>query len=351
MCLWTRVIAGLAILPALYLASSAGAHDKDEFPLRPIRLIIGAPPCGEMDTLARLVGEYVGQDLGQPVIVDYKPGAANNLAAEAVARSEPDGYTLFLGGRANITHRTMYPWIKYDYASDLTPLGLVGTAPPILVAGLHTPITGVHDLVRIAKERPGELSCGSVGVGTSAHLMCEILKESLEIDLRHVPLQGSAAALTAMIGGRIDMQVTVPSAALPYISAGKVRPLAMLGTARLATLPEVPTLIEAGVAAGDYRIWYGLLAPTGTPTRVVTRLNQALNAALKNPKLIESMARNGVDPATPPNSPSDFQNLIVSETKLWTGVLRKRRIPPADPQEVREEGVDLGGSTVRNFWP
>lgn len=344
-------MAALAILPTLWSPQLAGAHNTGEFPLRPIRLIIGAPPCGEMDTLARLVAEYVGQDLGQPVIVDYKPGAANNLAAEAVARSEPDGYTLFLGGRANITHRTMYPWIKYDYASDLTPLGLVGTAPPILVAGLHTPITALHDLVRLAKKRPGELSCGSVGVGSSSHLMCEILKESLGIDLRHVPFQGSAAALTAMIGGRIDLQVTAPSAALPYISAGKVRPLAMLGTARLATLPKVPTLIEAGAIAGDYRIWYGLLAPTGTPPRVVTRLNQALNAALKNPNLIASMSLNGVDPATPPNRPADFQDLIVSETKFWADVLRKHRIPPADPDGVREEGVASGGFTVRNFWP
>ena len=323
-------MAVLAMLATLLSPQSAAADNTADFPLRPIRLVIGAPPCGETDTLARLVAEYIGEDLGQPVIVDYKPGAATNFAAEAVARSEPDGYTIFLGSRANTTHRTMYPWIKYDYARDLMPLGLVGTMPSILLAGMHTPINGMQDLVRMAQERPGELICGSVGSGSSSHLICEILMELIGVELRHVPYHGSAAALTNMIGGHIDVQITTPAAALPYIRAGKLRPVTILGPVRLPTLPEVPALPEVGIPGGDYRLWFGLLAPTGTPAQVVERLNQSINTALQNPKMVETMVQIGVDPATGPNSPSEFKKLIVSEITLWTGVVRKHSVRPVD---------------------
>ena len=325
---WVMVL--LAMLILFLSPQPAVAHNTGDFPLRPIRLIIGAPPCGETDTLARLVAEYVGADLGQPVIVDYKPGAANNLAAEAVARSEPDGYTLFLGGSPNTVHKVMYPSIKYDYARDLTPLGLVGATTPILVASMHTPINSVQDLVKMAKERPGALTCGSVGIGSNYHLICEILKGSWGIDLRHVPYQGSAAALTDMVSGRVDVQITVPAAALPYIKIGQLRPLAVLGPARLPTLPDVPTLRELGVPGGDYRTWFGLLVPTGTPPKIIERLSESLNAALRTPKMAAAMSRSGVDPATEPNSPTQFKKLIASETKFWTGILRKHGIGPTD---------------------
>ena len=337
-------MAVLAMLVTLLSPQSAAAHNTADFPLRPIRLVIGAPPCGEADTLARLVGEYVGEDLGQPVILDYKPGAANNIAGEAVARSKPDGYTLHLGSRPNTIHKVMYPSINYDYARDLVPVGLVGTMTPILVAGIHTPINSVQSLVQMAKERPGQLTCGSIGVGSTPHVLCEILKAAWGIDLRHIPYRGSAAAATGMVNGHIDVQITMLGSALPYINAGKVRALAILGRTRLPALPDVPTLGELGVPGADYRIWSGLLAPTGTPTQIVERLNKSLNAALNNPKVVEALSQNGIDPPAAPNSPAEFAKLIASETEFWTEVLRKHGIRPADAGGKREGAADQTGA-------
>lgn len=337
-------MAALAMISFVLSPESAAAHNTSDYPLRPIRLIIGAPPCGEADTLARLVAEYVGEDLGQPLIINYKPGAVNNIAGKEVARSKPDGYTLHLGSRPNTIHKVVYPAIDYDYARDLMPVGLVGTMTPILVAGMHTPINSVQNLVQIAKERPGELVCGSIGIGSTPHLICEILKAAWGVNLRHAPYQGSAAAITGMVNGRIDVQITMLASALPYIETGKVRPLATLGAARLPALPDVPTLRELGMLGTDYRIWSGLLAPAGTHPQIVERLSRSLNAALNNPRMVEALSQNGIDPPPAPNSPAELATLIASETEFWTGVLRKHGIGPAQPGEGGTESDEPGGS-------
>lgn len=323
-------LAALAFLSSVIPLDAAAAEPARDYPQRPIKLVIGTPTGADGGAVTRLVAEYLGQELGQRVIVEYKPGAATNIAAEAVARSNPDGYTLLVGGRPHIIHKVMYPSIDYDYVRDLAPVGVIGTTMPILVAGMHTPINSVQDLVRMAKERPGELTWGSVGVGTSPHLFSEVLKEAWGVDLAHIPYRGGAAAITDMIGGRIDVMVTVPAVALPYIKTSKLRPLAVLGSARLPTLPDVPTLREMGLFTKDFSTWYGLLTPTGTPPEIVERLNQSLNAALKNPRMVETMAQNGMDPAVSPNSPDEFKKFIAAETELWTGVLRTHNIGPVE---------------------
>ena len=323
-------LAALAFLTSVVPLGNAVAERTEDYPQRPIRLVVGAPPGGELDALARLVAEHVGKDLGQRVIVEHKSGAANNLAAEAVAHSKPDGYTLFLGGGANTVHKVMYPSINYDYERDLVPLGLIGTIPTILVTGMHTPFNSVEDLVKMAKERPGVITCGSVGIGSTFHMISEVLQGSWGIELKHIPYRGSAAALTDMIGGHIDVQVSSPTSTLPYIKTGKLRPLAVLGPTRLPVLPDVPTLRESGMPDGDHRAWSGVLAPTGTPPQIVERLNRSLNAALSNPKMVETLLQNGIEPAPAPNSPAEFKKFIASETELWTGVLRKHGIGPAE---------------------
>jgi len=337
-------LAALALLTGVIPMGAAAAESAQDYPERPIKLVSGAPPGAEGAMLAHLIAEHMGQDLGQRLIVEHKPGAAHNIAGEAVARSKPDGYTLHIGGRPNTIHKVMYPSIEYDYARDLAPVGVIGTMTPILVAGMHTPIHSVQDLVKIAKERPGELTCASTGVATTAHLLCEILKEVWDIDLTHIPYRGSAAAITDMIGGQTDVQITVVASTLPYIKTGKLRPLATFGSARLPTLPDVPTLRELGVPVQDYRIWTALLVPTGTPPQIIERLNQSLNTALNNPKMVETMLQNGMDPATAPNSPAELKNLIASETELWTGILRKHGIGQADAGGGREGPADQTGT-------
>ena len=328
-------LAAFALLTSVVPLDAAATELAQDYPQRPIRLVLGAPPGADGALLAHLLADYMGQDLGQRLIVEHKPGAAHNVAGEEVARSKPDGYTLHLGGRPNTIHKVMYPSINYDYARDMAPVGMIATMTPILVAGMHTPLNSVQDLVEMAKERPGELTFGSMGVGSTHHLIYEILKEAWGIDLTDIPYRGAAAAITDMIGGRIDLMVTVPAAALPYIKTGKLRPIATLGPKRVPTLPDVPTLLELGMPGPDYRIWTALLVPSGTPPQIITRLNQSLNTVLSNPKMVETLSQNGFDPATAPNSPLELKNFIASETELWTGVLRKHGIQPAD--SVRSE--------------
>lgn len=323
-------LAAIAVVTSVIPLGTAAAEPPPDYPQRPVTLLIGAPPGGEVDALARLLAEHLGQDLGQRVIIEHKPGAAMNIAGEAAARSKPDGYTIFIGGRANTLHKVMYPSIKYDFARDLAPLGLIGTTTPILVAGMHTQINSVHDLLRMAKERPGELTYGSVGVGTNSHMIFELLRGLWGVALNHVPYRGSAAAITDMIGGRIDVQISVPAAVLPYIQAGKLRPLAVLSPTRLSALPDVPTLGELGVPGTDYRIWAGLLVPAGTPPEIVERLNKSLNVALNNPEMVKSLSQSGMDPAAVPISPVELKELIASETELWTEILRKHGVAQAE---------------------
>lgn len=341
-------LAALILLAGVIPLNAAAEESAQDYPQRPIKLVIGWPSGADGGMIARLVAEYMGEGLGQRVIVEHKPGAGSNIAAEAVSRSEPNGYTLFLGGRPNIVHKVMYPSIEYDFARDLAPVGVIGTTTPILVAGMHTPIHSVQDLVRMAKERPGQLTYASVGVGGSFHLISEVLQEAWGIDLSHIPYRGSAAAITDMIGGRIDVMVSVPGAALAYIKTGKLRPLAVLGHARLPTLPDVPTMVEIGLPAQEYHTWYGLLTPTGTPPEVIERLSKALNAALKNPVMLETMSQSGFDAAGAPNGPEEFRKFIAAETELWTEVARRHGVGQEKARGEREGvAVQTGASGNR----
>jgi tripartite-type tricarboxylate transporter receptor subunit TctC len=308
------------------------ASDEEAvYPQRPVTLVIGFPPGGSADALARLLARSMADTLGQKLIVQYKPGAGSNIGAEYVARATPDGYTIFLGGRPNTIHKTMYGTMKYDFARDLVPVGLVATIPFVMVSGIHTPITTVHDVVRIARTYPGALSCASAGTGTTAHLLCEMLQQEIDIDIQHVPYSGGAPALTDVMGGRIDIYVATVTEALPYMQAGKLRPIVAMSPVRIPAIPNVPTMDEAGVwelsglELGD---WGGLLVPAGTPPHVVAKLNQSINAALMNPALQHAMAQQAFAPPRQPNTPTTFKELIDEETDRWNGILRMRNIKP-----------------------
>ncbi|WP_427185129.1 Bug family tripartite tricarboxylate transporter substrate binding protein [Bordetella bronchialis] len=319
---------------ALTLVSAAlpwGATASDQeaaYPQRPVTLVIGYPPGGGADALARLLAQSMGESLGQKMIVQYKPGAAGNIGAEYVARTPPDGYTVFLGGRPNTIHKTMYERMKYDFSRDLVPVGLVATMPFIMVSGTHAPMATVQDLVRLAKTYPSALTCASDGVGTTSHLLCELLQQDMDIDMQHVPYHGAASALTDVMGGRVDITIVDVASAVSNIQAGKLRPIAVMSGMRVPEVPYVPTMEEAGIPGFDLGAWCGLVVPAGTPPHVIVKLNQAINEALTDPALRDAMAKMSFATPPQPNTPTAFKELIAEETDRWTAILRSRNIKP-----------------------
>ncbi|CAM3557344.1 Tripartite tricarboxylate transporter substrate binding protein [Bordetella sputigena] len=326
-----RELAAIALVSAALPWGAMASDQEAIYPQRPVALVIGYPPGGGADTLARLLSRYVGEALGQKIVIQYKPGAGGNVGAEYVARATPDGYTVFLGSRPNTIHKTMYGTMNYDFARDLVPVGLVARVPFVMVSGSHSSISSVQDMVSLARTYPGALSCASSGVGTTSHLLCELLQQEAGIDLQHVPYSGGAQALTDVIGGRIDIYIATVSEALPHIQASRLRPLAAMSTSRIPAMPYVPTIDEAGVSelSGlELGGWSGLVVPVGTPGHVVEKLNRSINAALMDPALQGAMGQHGFAMPLQPNMPMAFKELIAEETDRWNRILQMRNIKP-----------------------
>jgi tripartite-type tricarboxylate transporter receptor subunit TctC len=324
-------LAAIALASATLPWSAIASDQEAVYPQRPVTLIVGFPAGGGSDALARLIARYIGEALGQKIIVQYKPGAGGNIGAEYVARATPDGYTILLGARPHTIHKTMYGAMKYDFSRDLVPAGLVATVPLVMVTGTHTPIVTVQDVVRTARTYPGVMSCASAGQGTTSHLLCELLQQELDIDMQHVPYSGGAPALIDVMGGRIDIYISTVAEALPQIQAGKLRPIVAMSSLRILTMPHVPTLDEAGVSeiSGlELGSWYGLMAPTGTPPHVLTKLNRSINSALADSELHDAMTQLSFSPPLQPNTLTAAKQLIAEETERWNRVLRMRNIKP-----------------------
>jgi tripartite-type tricarboxylate transporter receptor subunit TctC len=329
--IYKRNLAALALLSTALPWNAMASDQETEYPQRPVTLIVGYPPGGSADTLARLLSRHMEEALGQKLIIQYKPGAGSNIGAEYVARAMPDGYTIFLGARPNTIHKAMYGHMKYDFARDLVPVGLIATIPYVMVTGTNNAITTVQDVMKMSRAYPGTLSCASSGVGTTSHLLCELLQRAVDIDIRHVPYSGGVQALTDVIGGRIDVYVATVAESLPHIQAGKLRPVVAMSTLRTPTMPHVPTLDEAGVSelSGlELGAWCGLVAPAGTPPHVIAKLNQSINTALTDPALHDAMAQQAFSTPLQPNTPTAFQELITEETERWNGILQTRNIKP-----------------------
>ncbi|CAM3458808.1 Tripartite tricarboxylate transporter substrate binding protein [Bordetella sputigena] len=322
---------GLAVVALLssFIPLGAMAADADlEYPRRPITLVIGFPPGGGADALARLVARHMGKELGQNMIVDYRPGAAGNIGAKAVANAAADGYTIYLSGRPNTIHKAMYPELDYDFVRDLQPVGLVATMPYVVTVGKDTPMSSLDDVIALAKTYPGAPTCASAGVGTSDHLLCLMFQQETGTDIAHVPYRGSARAFADVIGGRVDMFFAPLPAALPHIVAGNLRAVAVMSRLRTSSLPHTPTIAEAGFPSLALDAWYGLVAPAATPPRVVARLNQSMNAALARQELREALLQMAYVPPSP-DTPEAFGNLIAKETERWTAILETRKVQPS----------------------
>lgn len=285
-----RATAGALLLLAAPLSMAQA------WPARPIRLVVPFPPGGLIDNMARLVGNRLVQELGQPVVIDNKPGAGGNVGAAEVARAPADGYTLLMASPALTISPAVYKNLPYQ-PSQLAPVALLGRVPNVLLVNPASGIGKVQDLVGRAKAKPGQLNYASNGNGTSLHLSAELFKRRSETFITHVPYRGAAAAITALLSGEVDMMFDNLPSAIGQIQAGKLRALAVTTAQRSTALPDVPTLAEAGMDGFNVSAWFGVAAPAGLPAPVATRLADALQKVVQQPQVAAAMQRQGADPA------------------------------------------------------
>ena len=307
---------------ALHSVVAVGA---DTYPVKPVRLIVPFPPGGPADALARVVGDKLSASLGQAVVVDNRPGAGGNIGMELAAKSAPDGYTLVLAPAGNLTvNPSLYRNVPYDVARDFAPVTVIAAVPNILVVNPAVPAQSLAELIAYAKANPGRLNFSSPGAGSGAHLAGELLKSSAGIDAVHVPYNGIAPATTAVVAGDVQMMFAGAPAALPQVSAGKVRALAVASPKRIAAAPALPTLDESGLPGFDVTSWYGIVVPAGTPPAIVERLQREIATALDRPDVRAKLAGLGAEPIG--NSPGEFGAMIKSETIKWSKIVKDANI-------------------------
>ena len=285
-----RATAGALLLLAAPLSMAQA------WPARPIRLVVPFPPGGLIDNMARLVGNRLAQELGQPVVIDNKPGAGGNVGAAEVARAPADGYTLLMASPALTISPAVYKNLPYQ-PSQLAPVALLGRVTNVLLVNPASGIGKVQDLISRAKAKSGQLNYASNGNGTSLHLSAELFKRRSETFITHVPYRGAAAAITALLSGEVDMMFDNLPSAIGQIQAGKLRALAVTTAQRSTALPDVPTLAEAGMEGFNVSAWFGVAAPAGLPAPVATRLADALQKVVQQPEVAAAMQRQGADPA------------------------------------------------------
>jgi tripartite-type tricarboxylate transporter receptor subunit TctC len=315
-----HLAAGVAALPALSRIAWAQAY-----PMRPVRLIVGAPAGGGFDIVARLMGQWLSERLGQSFVIENRPGAGSNIATEAVVRALPDGYTLLLVTAVNAISTSLYERLSFNLSRDIAPVAGITRVHDVMVANLSVPSRTVPEFIAYAKANPGKLTMASGGVGTPSHLEGELFKTMTGVDMLHVPYRGTAPSLTDLLGGQVQVTFTSMPSVIEYIRAGRLRALAVTTATRSDALPDIPTVGEflPGYEGG---IWYGLGAPKATPAEIVNKLNKEVNAALDDPKMKARLADLGG--TVLPGSPADFGKHIAEETEKWGKVIRAANIKP-----------------------
>jgi len=308
------------VLTALLLPQYLWAQ---AYPAKPIRLI--APfPTGASQILAHLLSEKLGESLGQPVVVDYRPGGGGNIGAEIAARTPPDGYTLVILSASHATSPSMYKKLKYDTIKDFAPVSLVATVPNLIVVHPSLPVKTLKELAALGQRNPGKLTFGSGGVGSSNHLASELFASLNKVKMVHVPYKGASIALTSILAGEADMvAVTVP-ATIPFIQAGRLRGLAVLDTKRVPQLPQLPTSVEAGMPDLQLITWYGVATPVGVRNDIIERLHKDLAAAMQSNDVKQRLAKVGIDAVS--NTPAEFGDYLKSEVARWAKVIREAKI-------------------------
>lgn len=320
-----HVFAAFAAAATAAVSTPLATAQSGAFPQKAIRFIVPYSPGGTSDFVARLVGDAVGKELGQQMVVENRGGAGSALGTQLAAQATPDGYTVIVNNIGLAVNETLRPDRGYRALKDLTPISLIGFTPSVLVCNNDTPYKTVADLVKAAKAEPGKISFGSAGAGSSTHLSMTLLQNLAGIKLLHVPYKGGGPAVRAMMAGEVQCVLTPIPTAFSHIQGGRVKPLGVSGAKRSTALPKLPTIAESGVPGYEFNTWYGLLAPAGTPKQAIARLNQATMKALQGADLRAKLQKTGLDPQ--PTSPEEFGKLIGSEIEKWGDVIESAGIP------------------------
>jgi tripartite-type tricarboxylate transporter receptor subunit TctC len=313
-----RVLVVLAALASLLSGVPASAA---EYPTRPVTLIVAFTPGGPSDVIARIIGKRLTEMLGQPFVIDNRPGAGGNIAAEAVANAAPDGHTLLMGNNSILaTNASLYKKINYDPERDFIPIGLIGTQANILVVNPTVAANSMAELIALAKAKPRQLNYASSGHGAAAHLAGELFRTEAKVDIVHVAYKGAAPALQDVVAGHVQMMFATAASVVGLIKDGKVRPLAVTTSKRTALMPDLPTVAELGIPGFDATTWHGLVAPAGTSKEIIGALHHAITTALNDPGVRKSLTDLGVDIVA--SSPKEFEAYIQSEIPKWAAVIK-----------------------------
>ena len=306
----------LLILLACVLSSA----NAQQFPVRPVKIVVGFTPGGGVDINARLLASKLGDILGQPVIVENKPGAGTNIAADFVAKSAPDGYTLFFNSPAVAINMSLYKNPGYDALKDFAPVSVFSDSTNILVVPASLPVKTVKDLIALAKEKPGALNFSSAGSGSTQHLAGELFKLRTGTQMVHVPYRGSAPSIAALLAAEVQLSFVNPLAIGSHVKSGRLRALAVAGAKRAALLPVVPTMKEAGVDGVEVPLWFGLLAPAATPREAIATLAAGVQRAAKDPDMRKRLEEQGGEPVG--STPEEFAALLREEVAKWAEVVK-----------------------------
>jgi len=321
-----KILKSIPLMALCTIQAADAAESASSYPSKPVRAIVGYAPGGGSDIMGRLMGQELGKAFGQQIIVENRAGAAQNVAAEFIARAPADGYTLFVSSAALGINISLYPKINYHPIRDFAPVAVFAISPNLLITHPSLPPKTVKEFIAFARQNPGKLNYSTSGSGSTQHLSGEMLKVMAGIGIVHIPYRGSAPSMTALLSGEVEFSFNNIPASINYIQAGRLRALAITSARRSPLLPNLPTMAEAGVPKFETSTWYGLLAPAATPRDIVMKLNNAVNTIVRNPEFNKRLAQLGADPVA--ESPEFFANYLKSEIERWAPVVKASGAKP-----------------------
>ncbi len=319
-----RPVSTGVVLAICALALAAAGASAQTYPVRLIRIAVPVPPGGSNDLLARIVAEKLAASMGQPVVVDNRPGASGNIATEFVAKSAPDGYTLLMANTAHVINPSLFPKLPYDPVRDFSPVALMVSVHFALVAHPSVPARSVKEFIAYARSQPGALTFASAGNAAPHHLAMELLKSTARVDLTHVPYKGAGQFVPALVAGEVSSVIGAVNSLLPHVRSGRLRALGMAGSRRTPLLSGVPTIAEAALPGFALDNWGGMLVPAGTPRAIIDRLNGEIVKALRDPQIVDQLAAQGIEVIG--STPEEFQELMKTHLAKWARVVREANI-------------------------